>query len=224
MPAGPSRVLEAIVGSFVPPACREEVLGDLCEKYTGPGQYVLLAMRVVPFVIVSRIRRTTDAYILLTEALLIYGSYLAAAWYTDKTLLIGQWGLLRLLIPTVLQLTVLIFGRAWGFEARWPLRLLAGSLIGISIYFNVIGGCASLLLVAAVEILLRPGADRPQAALGPALWAEPAVTSRVITSFLAAAAITIVAILLSSVLRPGSVGIVVIIVILGSQLAKSRRE
>jgi hypothetical protein len=46
-------------------------------------------MCVVPCVIVSRIRRTTDTLGLLTEALLICGSFLAAAWYTDKTLLTG---------------------------------------------------------------------------------------------------------------------------------------
>src|SRR5580658_6365147 len=114
MPSGPSKALEAIVGLFVPPACREEVLGDLHEKYTGPGQYIVLAMCVVPFVIVSRIRRTTDTLVMLTEALLIYGSFLAAEWYTDRTSLTGQWGLLRVAIPTVLNLAVLILDRAWG--------------------------------------------------------------------------------------------------------------
>jgi hypothetical protein len=98
MPAGPPKRLEKAVGLLLPPACREEVLGDLFEKYTGPGQYIIVAFCVVPFVILSRIRRTTDACLLLTEALLIYGSYLAAEWYADRTQLTGQVGLLRPLI------------------------------------------------------------------------------------------------------------------------------
>jgi hypothetical protein len=214
MPSVPHR-LEVVVGLLLPPACREEVLGDLCEKYTGPWQYVALAMCVVPSVMLSRIRRTTDTYILLTEALLIYGSYLAGTWYTDRTLLTGQWGLVRLAIPTLLNLTLLILDHAWDASpGSWPARIVNGTMIFISVYsFNAIGGCASWLLVGAVEILLRRKANLPQAAIGPALSAGPTVASRIWTSFLPAAAITVLAILLSSSLKPGMVGILVVIIL-----------
>ena len=39
MNSGLSKTAEAIVAVFVPPACREEVLGDLHERYRSPGQY-----------------------------------------------------------------------------------------------------------------------------------------------------------------------------------------
>src|SRR5437016_2809889 len=45
MCSGPSKAAEAIVAVFVPPACREEVLGDLHERYSSPRQYALDALR-----------------------------------------------------------------------------------------------------------------------------------------------------------------------------------
>jgi hypothetical protein len=170
MPPRPSRRLETFVGLWIPPACREEVLGDLHEKYSGPWQYVSLAMCVVPFVILSRIRRTTDLFVLLTDALLIYGSFLAAVWYTDRTSLAGQWGLLRLTIPTVANLAVLILEHAWDFESRWVSPLISGAVIGIGVYFSLPGELASLLLVGAVELAFHRWANLPQAAAAPALW------------------------------------------------------
>src|SRR5579863_6330073 len=130
MPAVPPK-LEAMAGFCVPPACREELLGDLCERYSSPGQYMILALRTIPFVIVSRIRRTTDAQVLLMEALLLCASFLAAAWYADKTLLIGQWGLIHLAIPAVLTPVVLILDDAWALRKRSPLRLVLSAAIGI---------------------------------------------------------------------------------------------
>jgi hypothetical protein len=217
MPPGPSRRLETFIGLWIPPACREEVLGDLHEKYTGPWQYIALAMCVVPFVILSRIRRTTDTLILLTEALLIYGSFLGAAWYTDRTMLTSHWGLERLAIPTVLNLVVLIFDRAWNLRTKWWHRNAARISIGLA--SNMLGECASMLLVAAVEFLSRPGTDVPQSSAGPALWLKQRVESPVISRntrslLIAGAAITLSAILVTSVgLRPGMVGIVVVLVV-----------
>jgi hypothetical protein len=96
---GPPKFLEALVGPWIPPVCREEVMGDLHEKYEGPVQYLLLTISVVPFIIYIRIRRTADAALLLMEALLMYAAYLTAAWYTDREFLLSQWGLLRTACP-----------------------------------------------------------------------------------------------------------------------------
>lgn len=54
-PAG----MESAVGLFVPPVAREHVLGDLAERYTSPGRYLLDALRAVPAVVISQIRRTS---------------------------------------------------------------------------------------------------------------------------------------------------------------------
>ena len=57
----PPELAENLVGLFLPPSCREEVLGDLCESYENSPKYGLDAATVVPRVIVSQIRRNTGA-------------------------------------------------------------------------------------------------------------------------------------------------------------------
>jgi hypothetical protein len=196
-PSGPAKTLEAIVGLFVPPACREEVLGDLYEKYTGSGQYVVLALQVVPCVIVSRFRRTTDVAVLLMEALLVYGSYLAAAWYT------GQWGLTRLAVPAVLAVWFMLLEDAWSVvTSKSPLRLTGEVVVGTFFTFlcmigtlpetlNLLGASASLLLVSAIRILFRPQFGGQQTAAGPAMPREPAVISRDTKSIYAVSAASV---------------------------------
>ncbi len=222
MPSRPSKILEAIVSLFIPPACREEVLGDLHERCTGPVQYVFLAMRVVPFVIVSRIRRTADAQILMMEALLIYASYLTAAWYTDKTVLMDEWGFLRLVVPAVLAVAFMMVEDAWSrVKERSALRLTGEVAMGTLFAFllmvrrvpdtlNLIGASASLLLVSTVRILFRPQTDKAQAATGPADWDEPAVAPRDAKSIYAfSAAIVLIVISLAS--RPKNAPLFVIV-------------
>ena len=59
MTSRPPAALESVVGFFVPPLAREHVLGDLAERHTSPGQYLLDALRTVPAVVISQIRRTS---------------------------------------------------------------------------------------------------------------------------------------------------------------------
>jgi len=223
MPSVPPRILEAIAALLLPPVCREEVLGDLCEKYTGPIQYMVLAIRVVPCVIVSRIRRTADAHILTMEALLIYASYLAAAWYADSTLLMSQWGFFRLAVPAVLAVAFIMLEGAWApVRERSPLRLTGEVAMGTLFAFlwmvrrlpdtlNLVGASASLLLVSAVRILFRPQVDKPQAATGPAVWNEPAVMPRNTKSIYYAWAAASVLIVVSLASRPRNAPLFVIV-------------
>src|SRR5579862_5814626 len=69
MEPGPSKVIEAIVSLLLPPACREEVLGDMRERNESTGGFLREAISTVPCVIYSRVRRTTDAVVVLMEAL-----------------------------------------------------------------------------------------------------------------------------------------------------------
>jgi len=236
MPSRPPKILEAIVSIFIPPACREEVLGDLHERYTRPVQYVFLAMRVVPFVIVSRIRRTADAQILMMEGLLIYASYLAAAWYTDTTLLMDQWGFFRLAVPPVLAVAFMIVEDAWSpLKERSALRLTGEVAMGTLFAFllmvrrlpdtlNLVGASASLLLVSTVRIMFRPQVDRPQAAAGPAAWDEPAVAPRDAKSIYAfAAAIVLIVISLASSPKNAPLFVIVALV-LWMGFTRARKE
>ncbi len=54
MSGAPPRMLEWIVGLFIPPSRREDVLGDLRERYSNLWQYLLEAVSTTPMVILSR--------------------------------------------------------------------------------------------------------------------------------------------------------------------------
>jgi len=194
MNAGPSKAIEAIVAVFVPPACREEVLGDLHERYSSPRQYVFDALSTVPLVILSRIRRTADPQVLLIQAFGVYLSFLGAAWFREAAILREPWGLLRLAIPAVMAMLGLILEDAYASPGlRSPLRLARGPLLGLGfalgsqavfwagepdlavprwIFFY---GCAmSLLLSTAVRVLFAPVTDRLQGVNAPAHWLKQA--------------------------------------------------
>jgi hypothetical protein len=89
----PSKIAEAIVGALIPAACREEILGDLHERYISPRQYGLEALRTIPLVIASRIRRTADPQFLLMQVFAWYVSFLGAAWLQDRAFLNAPWDL-----------------------------------------------------------------------------------------------------------------------------------
>ena len=61
MASGPPKTFEALVAVVIPPACREEVLGDLHERYRSTRRYGLDVASTVPLVILSRIQRTADS-------------------------------------------------------------------------------------------------------------------------------------------------------------------
>ena len=187
---GPSKTAEAIVAVFVPPACREEVLGDLHERYSSSGQYGLDAVRTIPLVIISRIRRTADHQVLLMQAFALYASFLGAAWLKDRTFLSDQWGLLRLAIPAGMAMLGLILEDAYAKPGRRsPLKLARGPVLGLGLALASQGifrisnpdlalptwimfyGCAlSLLLSSAVRMLFPPVSEQLQGANVPADW------------------------------------------------------
>ena len=127
MCSGPSKAAEAIVAVFVPPACREEVLGDLHERYSSRRQYGLDALRTVPLVIISRMRRTADPQVLLIQAFALYASFLGAAWLKAGALLREEWGLLRLAVPAGMAMLGLILEDTYADSGRQsPLKLIRG--------------------------------------------------------------------------------------------------
>jgi hypothetical protein len=190
MNSGPSKTAEAIVAVFVPPACREEVLGDLHERYSSSGQYGLDAVRTIPLVIISRIRRTADPQVLLMQAFALYASFLGAAWLKDRTFLSEQWGLLRLAIPAGMATLGLMLEDAYARPGRRsPLKLARGPVLGLGLALASQGmfrisnpdlalptwitfyGCTlSLLLSSAVRMLFPPATDQLQGANVPADW------------------------------------------------------
>jgi hypothetical protein len=187
---GPSKAAEAVVAVLVPPACREEVLGDLHERHSSSGQYALDALRTIPLVIISRIRRTADPQVLLMQAFVLYVSFLGAAWFKDGAFLREQWGLLRLAVPAGMALLGLILEDAYANPGRRSrLSVFRGPVLGLGLALVAQGvfsagnqdlavprwimfyGCAmSLLLSSAVRMLFPPATHRLQGANAPAFW------------------------------------------------------
>lgn len=114
MEPGPSKAAEALVGILIPPACRGHVLGDLRERNPAGWDYAKDAVRTVPLVILSRIRRTTDPQLLLMEAFALYLGFLAVPWLQRQwTFLLEQGGLLRLAAPVAVALVALVLSGAY---------------------------------------------------------------------------------------------------------------
>jgi hypothetical protein len=186
----PSRAAEAIVAFFVPPACHEEVVGDLHERYRSPVHYGLDALSSVPLVIASRIRRTADPQVLLMHAFALYLSFVGAAWFQDQPFMRSQWGLLRLAVPVGVVLLGIILDDAYARPGRraamglvrGPVLGLALALLSQSVFWAAnapVGvprqilfyGCGmGLLLSSAIRQLFPPVADQLLAVNAPALW------------------------------------------------------
>jgi len=97
--------VEDFVASLLPPACREEVLGDLWESCQSPAEYTATALAVIPRVIFSQIRRNTNAWVFLLTACAIVYSFIAGSAELSPDL---AHPLLRLAIPIVPALLCLL--------------------------------------------------------------------------------------------------------------------
>lgn len=194
MRPGPSNAAEFLVALLVPPACREEVVGDLHERYQSPLQYGLEATRTVPLVIASRIRRTADPHVLLVQALTLYLSILLAAWLVDRPFLWEEWSPVRLCIPVGAILLGLILedayadptsDRRWtavrgpmlGLTLAWLLEALwqfGGSNLAIPVLILLWGSAAALPLSSTVRVLFPPLPGQLKGVNAPADWLKQA--------------------------------------------------
>jgi len=188
----PSKQAELLLGILIPPACREEVLGDLYERYRSPLRYAWDAICIVPLVILSRIRRTSDPLVVLTQSLALYTSFLCAARIASPKLLVEPWGLLRLAAPVFVTLAGIALDDAYAHPSRpsalgpiraaltgiglalWSQVLLWAGASEFSIpYATMAYGCAlSLLLATGVRILFPPAGNQLRGVTAPAAWLQ----------------------------------------------------
>lgn len=167
---------EAIAAILIPPACREEVLGDLYERNVTPREYARDALRTVPLVIAGRVRRTSDPGLLAMHAVVLYLCFFGAAWFKAPALLYERWGLWRLAIPCAAGMLVLLLEGAYADLRDAPaLRLLRGPMFALAgacvsqaalwadrspltLPFSIVllGGLLALLLTSAISLLFQP--------------------------------------------------------------------
>jgi hypothetical protein len=186
MESSPSKIIERIIGWLIPPAVREEVLGDLRERYETPARYFFEAVYTIPCVMYSRIRRTTDPVVALMEGVSMYTAFVLAAAWLDRALLFDERGFLRLAIPPVIGLVVLMLADAYSNpKRRWPLKPIFGVILAMgaalaceawldvwSLPTQVLawGSGMSALMVSMLRLIFPPITERPQAAHTPAYW------------------------------------------------------
>jgi hypothetical protein len=127
----PPKWLEKIVGILMPPACREELLGDLHQRFLSKLHYIADAWYTVPAVICSRIRRTQQGPVVLMEALALYASFVTAARWVDEAYLVRTpFGLTKLAIPAAAALAALVLNDVYADpRKRSPLRPLIGAAL-----------------------------------------------------------------------------------------------
>lgn len=176
MQTGPGKLAETLVGLMIPPACREDVLGDLHERYTSPRRYIADAMCVVPLLIVSRVRRTTDPQVFLMELFAVYLSFLSAAWFLDVSMFSDRLEIVRLAIPAAIAVLATTLGDAYARPGIPPPRqAVRSAATGMAFAFALeavlwtggrelaaplsilfCGAGLSLFFVSTLRLLFRP--------------------------------------------------------------------
>jgi hypothetical protein len=142
METRPPEVVATLVRALVPPASREHVLGDLQERYVSPRGYLADALRVVPFIIASRLRRTTQPLLAL-----FYGGFLWLGVFWGNQ----QASVFAALIPTLITLAVLALRDVYrGATPKWPRA--AAVDVGLAAAVVLIG--EAIVFMAAPALVL----------------------------------------------------------------------
>jgi len=144
METRPPEIVASLVRVLVPPASREHVLGDLQERYRSPPQYLADALKALPFIIASRLRRTTHPLGLLLAGAFFYW---AVFWGNRQE----SW--VAALIPTLTTLVLLAVRDVYrALAPRWA------RVIAIDIAVAASGVLLSQLILAATApgLVLTP--------------------------------------------------------------------
>jgi hypothetical protein len=185
METGPSKIAETLVYWLVPPACREEVLGDMRERNHGSVQFLMEATSTVPFVIYSRIRRTTDVVVALMEAVSLFASYVISAWWLNRQILLREYGFAQLAVPSAIFLAAIILADAYSDPKKsWTLDALLGPTLGFALTYALElnhgwalplpvlawGGAFGVLMASTLHLVFPPVTERLRTANIPAFW------------------------------------------------------
>jgi hypothetical protein len=149
--AYPPQIVEDAVGWCLPSACREEVLGDLYERYANAAQYAVSALTVAPRVILSQVRRNTDARVFLATSCAICYSF--AAGSPDFSLHSDPLTLLRLAIPAVAALLVLLLRNGYAESESRRLRAIT---LDVAVAMGIAAFTQLVLMAALRSDLMLP--------------------------------------------------------------------
>ena len=170
MPAPPP-LLEKLVLALIPPQAREAVAGDLWETCANPRQYAREALRTVPFVIVSQVRRNLNLPVLALKLALAWSLLGAGAlWLLPPLLLLDAWqparrpdahGAIRETMTIALAAMVIVQGLSMNVSAMLHLGLSRANWLSLYLLGFLV---APLLCLIRTGLILRN--DRPIATCG----------------------------------------------------------
>ena len=179
MEARPPALADAIVRALIPPACREAVIGDLWERYRSPARYLADALQALPFLVLSRIRRTTNVPMAGTAFLMLF----AAFQRVTQPWLSGVFPALAVLVAFVLRdayrdVTQTRLRRAMGDGVVIAVSAFASQLILAGVRPELMLTSLSAMLGASLCVLLLfMRYATPQIDLNQALAASGAALS-----------------------------------------------
>ncbi len=171
----PPEKLDSLVRLLIPPAVREEVTGDLWETYQNPEQYAREALRTVPLVVFSQVRRHFNLPALLLQGVLLYACLgpvaaalilpllMVAAAYQPATRPTPRRAMREAIMVAFAVLALL--QAAWGTSGDWKFST-DGIRLGLQLFF--VGPCLSPLLCLLRTGLIVDGDRRPS--LGSREW------------------------------------------------------
>jgi hypothetical protein len=146
METRPPALVERLVRLLVPPIEREHVMGDLSERFVSTRQYLFDALGVVPYVVASRIRRTTHIVGIAFLALIFWVGFFQGPAQT-------HW--IVATIPTAVAIVALLLRGAYRVPRVVTPRDAA---VEIAIYAGAVGLTEALLALFAPHLLLGKAA------------------------------------------------------------------
>lgn len=150
MEARPPALADAIVRALIPPACREAVIGDLWERYTSPRAYLFEALRALPFLVFSRIKRTTNATMLAITFFMLLASFgrMGQPWPSAA-------------IPALAVLIAFVMRDVYRNHSTAPLRRVTGDavvVVALALLSQaVLAGVRPDLVLAPSQALIGAG-------------------------------------------------------------------
>jgi hypothetical protein len=185
---GPPKAALLIARILLPPARREDVLGDMEERFHDADRrraavdYVWDVVWTVPLVIVSQILKTADARLVCLEALGMYTSFVGASYLTlgarAVSFLHDGHGLLRLALPTLVIPLALLLADVYRVPGRRrAMRHVEQVCLALGVAFlsqmvcseesstprwiMVSGSAMGLLLLPLIRMLFAAEDDKP---------------------------------------------------------------
>lgn len=157
----PPHILERLMAFLLPGPAREEVLGDLHERYRSPWGYLREAGGALPRIIWSRIRRTADGPLTLALAAQVCLGYVAADWYFS-----GVLDVVRIAIPVVALMLGILLADAYvrrpnpflGPAVGAAMAIAAVSLlVTLSLWANLAAASFGWVLTTATRVWRTKG-------------------------------------------------------------------